>query len=260
MTLGLFQKVVLADGFLAPGGREGLRRARGRAGDARRVGRDPRVRRADLLRFRRLFDLGDRGRLVPRLRHARQFPLPLCARSVSPTSGGAGTSPCRAGCATISTFRWAAIATATARTYTALMGTMLLGGLWHGANWTFVVWGGLHGLYLSVERWLQGALRRLDARAARRSSALGAAHLSPGQHHLGVLPRQDLHRRGDHADGHGGHGGQADQPMIALLPMIIAMVIVGGDLRDPLGDARHDAGERVIERTPAWRGRRACWR
>ena len=46
-----------------------------------------------------------------------------------------------------------------ARTYAALMGTMLLGGLWHGANWTFVVWGGLHGLYLSVERWLRGASR-----------------------------------------------------------------------------------------------------
>src|SRR5215207_6763779 len=43
-----------------------------------------------------------------------------------------------------------------ARTYTALMGTMLLGGLWHGAAWTFVVWGGLHGLYLAVERWLRG--------------------------------------------------------------------------------------------------------
>jgi len=41
------------------------------------------------------------------------------------------------------------------RTYAALMTTMLLGGLWHGANWTFVVWGGLHGLYLSVERLLR---------------------------------------------------------------------------------------------------------
>src|SRR5882757_5568479 len=30
-----------------------------------------------------------------------------------------------------------------------------LGGLWHGANWTFVVWGGLHGLYLSTERVLR---------------------------------------------------------------------------------------------------------
>lgn len=38
------------------------------------------------------------------------------------------------------------------RTYMNLMITMLLGGLWHGANWTFVVWGGLHGSYLCVER------------------------------------------------------------------------------------------------------------
>ena len=41
------------------------------------------------------------------------------------------------------------------RTYVNLMITMLLGGLWHGANWTFVVWGGLHGLYLASERALR---------------------------------------------------------------------------------------------------------
>ncbi len=34
--------------------------------------------------------------------------------------------------------------------YFNLMATMLLGGLWHGAGWTFVVWGGLHGLYLAA--------------------------------------------------------------------------------------------------------------
>ena len=44
----------------------------------------------------------------------------------------------------------------TGRTYINLMITMLLGGLWHGATWTFVAWGGLHGLYLAVERWLTG--------------------------------------------------------------------------------------------------------
>jgi alginate O-acetyltransferase complex protein AlgI len=38
------------------------------------------------------------------------------------------------------------------RTYVNLMTTMLLGGLWHGASWTFVVWGGLHGSYLCIER------------------------------------------------------------------------------------------------------------
>lgn len=42
------------------------------------------------------------------------------------------------------------------RTYANLMTTMFLGGLWHGASWTFVVWGGLHGAYLAAERWLVG--------------------------------------------------------------------------------------------------------
>lgn len=40
------------------------------------------------------------------------------------------------------------------RTYRNLMLTMLIGGLWHGANWTFVVWGGLHGSFLAIERKL----------------------------------------------------------------------------------------------------------
>ena len=42
-----------------------------------------------------------------------------------------------------------------ARTYLNLMLTMLLGGLWHGANWTFVVWGGLHGAALAVTRFIK---------------------------------------------------------------------------------------------------------
>jgi alginate O-acetyltransferase complex protein AlgI len=47
------------------------------------------------------------------------------------------------------------------RTSRNLMVTMLLGGLWHGAAWTFVVWGGLHGLYLLVHRRVgRGAVER----------------------------------------------------------------------------------------------------
>ena len=42
-----------------------------------------------------------------------------------------------------------------ARTVFALMATMLLGGLWHGANWKFVLWGGLHGAALVIERFLR---------------------------------------------------------------------------------------------------------
>jgi alginate O-acetyltransferase complex protein AlgI len=42
-----------------------------------------------------------------------------------------------------------------AREHLNVMWTMLVGGLWHGAAWHFVAWGGLHGLYLSVERLLR---------------------------------------------------------------------------------------------------------
>ena len=45
-----------------------------------------------------------------------------------------------------------------ARTYLNLMITMLLGGLWHGASWNFLIWGGLHGVYLCVHRMARGAL------------------------------------------------------------------------------------------------------
>ncbi len=40
-----------------------------------------------------------------------------------------------------------------AKTYRNLMLTMVLGGLWHGAAWTFVAWGTLNGLYLCAHRW-----------------------------------------------------------------------------------------------------------
>ena len=42
------------------------------------------------------------------------------------------------------------------RTYVNLMLTMLLGGLWHGASWSFVIWGAMHGTFLGIERWLSG--------------------------------------------------------------------------------------------------------
>lgn len=42
------------------------------------------------------------------------------------------------------------------RTYVNLMLTMLLGGLWHGASWNFVIWGGLHGVYLAIHKLFLG--------------------------------------------------------------------------------------------------------
>ncbi len=53
-----------------------------------------------------------------------------------------------------------------AQTYRNLMITMLLGGLWHGANWTFVIWGAIHGLGQSIQRLIRttfGAGRDRDA-------------------------------------------------------------------------------------------------
>ena len=49
-------------------------------------------------------------------------------------------------------------------TYRNLMITMLLGGLWHGAGWTFIAWGFFHGLILGVYRPLEAGIRRLQKR------------------------------------------------------------------------------------------------
>lgn len=45
------------------------------------------------------------------------------------------------------------------RMYRNIFLTLLLGGLWHGANWTFVLWGAIHGAGLAIERFLKGAWR-----------------------------------------------------------------------------------------------------
>jgi len=45
------------------------------------------------------------------------------------------------------------------RRYLNLFITMLLGGLWHGANWTFMLWGGLHGFYLAINHAFRHATK-----------------------------------------------------------------------------------------------------
>jgi len=62
------------------------------------------------------------------------------------------------------------------RRYVNLIVTMLLGGLWHGAGWTFVLWGGLHGLYLVVHQTWQGLRKRLGhdlSKSSRSGHLLG---------------------------------------------------------------------------------------
>ena len=83
------------------------------------------------------------------------FKAPYRSRA-SPISGGDGTSRCRACCATICTFRSAATVSSLSHQFANLMVVMLLCGLWHGAAWAFIVWGGLHGLALAAHRlWLR---------------------------------------------------------------------------------------------------------
>jgi alginate O-acetyltransferase complex protein AlgI len=56
----------------------------------------------------------------------------------------------------------------TLKTYSNLMATMLIGGLWHGASWNFIIWGFLNGAYLSIERILN-----IKARSSESYSFFG---------------------------------------------------------------------------------------
>ncbi|WP_201981841.1 MBOAT family O-acyltransferase [Hymenobacter rubidus] len=67
-----------------------------------------------------------------------------------------------------------------ARAYFNLLVVFLVSGLWHGANWTFLVWGGLHGIYLVVSTWARPWRERL----AQLTGLAGRPGLRRG---LGVL-------------------------------------------------------------------------
>ena len=76
-----------------------------------------------------------------------------------------------------------------------LMLTMLLGGLWHGANWTFVIWGALHGAYLCINHMFQKIPPPpKDVRVASCSdynSGECLANVLRGCHRMGILPRRE---------------------------------------------------------------------
>ena len=73
---------------------------------------------------------------------------------------------------------------------------MLLGGLWHGAGWTFVVWGGLHGVGLALERWRRDRPGYVAPRGhAPRRIDRAPDHVPPRLPGLGVLPGRLLRDR-----------------------------------------------------------------
>jgi D-alanyl-lipoteichoic acid acyltransferase DltB (MBOAT superfamily) len=61
-------------------------------------------------------------------------------------------------------------------TYRNLMLTMLIGGLWHGASWTFVVWGAIHGCGMAFERYLADRRERLGLPEPADTFARRAGH------------------------------------------------------------------------------------
>ncbi len=64
------------------------------------------------------------------------------------------------------------------RTYLHLMITMLLGGLWHGAGWVFILWGGLHGIGLAIDRFLSKEVPLMKTASARAFVILVLVHLA----------------------------------------------------------------------------------
>ncbi|HYM35810.1 MAG TPA: hypothetical protein VET48_10470, partial [Steroidobacteraceae bacterium] len=63
--------------------------------------------------------------------------------------------------------------------YANILITMFLGGLWHGANWTFVIWGGLHGIYLVINHVWRHLTKALGVSIS--------SHLRVVTHSLSVL-------------------------------------------------------------------------
>jgi D-alanyl-lipoteichoic acid acyltransferase DltB (MBOAT superfamily) len=59
--------------------------------------------------------------------------------------------------------------------YRNLLVTMLIGGLWHGAGWTFVIWGGLHGAFLIIHRLWRRVVASGDQTDRAQAGLLGLA-------------------------------------------------------------------------------------
>ncbi len=109
-----------------------------------------------------------------------------------------------------------------------LMVTMLLGGLWHGAAWTYVLWGGLHGAALVVEHGAEDRRRRTglpDPGADRLGQgATAARHLPLRRLRLGRLPRRLRRRRRGRPRPAGHRPGELGD---AVTPLLLALVAFG---------------------------------
>lgn len=150
ITIGMFEKVVLADGALAPV----VERVYGEATAAN--GLDAWI---GTMAFagQIFFDFNGYSMIAVGLGKCLGFELPW--NFLSPYGAIGFSDFWRRWHITLSTwlrdYLYISLSgnrAGTARTIVNLMLTMLLGGLWHGASWLFVLWGGAHGLLLVLER------------------------------------------------------------------------------------------------------------
>ncbi len=125
----------------------------------------------------------------------------------------------------------------TVRRYTNLILTMLLGGLWHGAAWTFVLWGAAHGVFLAINhgwRALRGRFRRGPAWFTRIEGALGALLTFAAVSSAWVLFRaEDLPSALLILRGMAGLNGHALPPTWLMDIGEAARWVAGGDLLPP---------------------------
>jgi D-alanyl-lipoteichoic acid acyltransferase DltB (MBOAT superfamily) len=118
------------------------------------------------------------------------------------------------------------------RRYANLMATMVLGGLWHGAGWTFVIWGTLHGVYLAINHaWREGVARRFGWGSGRgyRLAAWLVTFLAVVVGWV-FFRAQDFHTAMQLLDAMtGGSGFVIPQHVLEQLPALQAFGFVGGD-------------------------------
>ena len=133
------------------------------------------------------------------------------------------------------------------RTYVNLMATMLLGGLWHGASWNFVLWGALHGVYLAGHRLITA--RRQAAGRRQLPTSAGIAITFPLVAVTWLTFRlTDMAALGENLEGLT-RWGSGD--VVALFPVVMLLLIV---LLIDLPQHDTDDEMALLNRSPATKG------
>ena len=133
------------------------------------------------------------------------------------------------------------------RTYVNLMATMLLGGLWHGASWNFVLWGALHGVYLAGHRLITA--RRQAAGRRQLPTSAGIAITFPLVAVTWLTFRlTDMAALGEYLEGLT-RWGSGD--VVALFPVVMLLLIV---LLIDLPQHDTDNEMALLNRSPATKG------